>query len=572
MNRKKIPIGVDDFTDFKQQGFYFVDKTGLIKELLGNGGKVNLFARPRRFGKSLNMSMLKCFFEIGTDKSLFDGLEISSEEKLCEEYMGQYPVISLSLKTVHAESQEMAMYELGALIGKEAMRFHFLLDDDRLSKEEKKLYSQLIRVSNKANGMFDLPETVITGSLNTLSMLLHKYYEHKVIILIDEYDVPLAKANERGYYRKMVDIIRNMFDAGLKSNPHLEFAVLTGCLRVSKESIFTGLNNPKIYSMLSGECSRWFGFTDAEVRDMLAYYGLSEYYDVTKEWYDGYRIGEANVYNPWDVINWCSQLLNSPDKSPKLYWANSSGNEELKRFVRRMGNGVMKAELERLLSGQSVQKQIEEQLTYDTIYDSIENMWSLLYATGYLTADGLPVGDTLRLRIPNLEVSYIFSRFILGMFQEKVAGDGQTVANLCSALKAGDAPEVERLFAGYLSKTVTIRDTAVPDDFKEQLYHGAMLGILAFKENWGVTSNGQSGDGYYDILIEDEEDGIGIVIETKYAKKEQYDAACKKALKQINEKNYTAELREDDMHTIFKYGIACYRNRCRVVVEREENL
>ncbi|MCD8010233.1 MAG: ATP-binding protein [Lachnospiraceae bacterium] len=549
--------------------YYYVDKTAFIKELLTNPGKVNLFTRPRRFGKSLNISMLKCFLEIGADKELFDGLAISRETNLCETYMGQFPVISISLKTAHGDSYEFAKNELCTILANEALRFRFLLSSDRLYEEEKDLYRQLIKVDDSLNSAFALSEATITSSLNTLSRLLEKHYGRKVIILIDEYDVPLAKANSYGYYDRMVILIRNMLDAALKTNESLYFAVMTGCLRVAKESIFTGLNNLKIYSLLDARCNEQFGFTDQEVRQMLDYFGLSDYYAVTKEWYDGYRIADTYVYNPWDVINWCDQLLTGTDKKPKNYWKNSSGNEEVKRFIRQMGNGVTKAQIERLISGETVQKTIEEQLTYNTMYDTIENMWSLLFATGYLTPAEMPSGNLVRLKIPNNEVRDIFRDFILEVFEEKVSEDGALVTEFCSALKNGDTSDIERVFTNAMKKTISIRDTAVKKEFKENFYHGLILGILLFKSDWGVSSNRESGDGYYDLLIEIEEEEIGIVIEVKYAEGGNLDAACKEALDQINENNYTAELKEDDMHKILKYGIACYKKQCQVVLERE---
>ncbi len=569
MGKLRMPIGVDDFAKLRTDHFYYVDKTGMIKELLENWGEVNLFTRPRRFGKSLNMSMLKCFLEIGADKSLFDGLEILKETGLCEEHMGKYPVISISLKTAHSDNFERAMSQLCTIIGKEALRFRSLLDSDRLNEEEKKLYSQLIQPDQTAQGLFSFPESVVTASLHTLSMLLRKVYDQRVIILIDEYDVPLAKAYERGYYDSMIRVIRAMLDAALKSNANLKFAVMTGCLRVSKESIFTGLNNPKMYTLLDAECDEYFGFTDEEVRKMLDSYGLSEYYEVTKEWYDGYQVARANVYNPWDVINWCNQLITNPDNTPKSFWTNSSGNEELRRFIRRMGDGVTKAQLERLIAGETVQKKIEEQLTYDSMYDSIENMWSLLFATGYLTQSGRPSGNLVRLTIPNTEVRLIFSEYILNLFEKEVEKDGELVAEFCNALKAGDASEVERLFLLFMSKTISIRDTAVRKEFKENFYHGMLLGILGFKSDWAVDSNRESGEGYYDIAIEIEDEAIGIIIEVKYAENEDFDAACKEAMQQIEDQDYTAELKKDDMQTILKYGIACCRKKCRVVVGRE---
>ncbi|MCD7716901.1 MAG: ATP-binding protein [Lachnospiraceae bacterium] len=566
-----MPIGIDDFAKIRTNDFYYVDKTGMIKDLLSNWGEVNLFTRPRRFGKSLNMSMLRHFFETGADRSLFDGLEISKESELCEKHQGQYPVIAISLKTAHANNYERALSELSTVIGKEALRFRFLLESTRLNDEEKGLYRQLIRYDQEQQGVFSFPEAVITASLNTLSMLLRKHYGKKVIILIDEYDVPLAKANENGYYQEMVSMIRAMFDSALKSNENLQFAVMTGCLRVSKESIFTGLNNLKLYTLLDAECDEYFGFTDEEVRQMLAAYDLEEYYEITKEWYDGYQVARANVYNPWDVINWCNQLLSSPDKTPKSYWANSSGNQELRRFISRLGDDVTRSQIERLLAGQTVQKKIEEQLTYNNMYSSIENMWSLLFSTGYLTQSGTPSGNLVRLAIPNAEVRFIFSEFILKLFEKEVAKDGEEADAFCRALKNGDITEVERLFTRFMDKTVSIRDTAVKKEFKENFYHGILLGILFYKSGWSVESNRESGGGYFDIAIEIEDESIGILIEVKYAENEKYSEACEEALQQIDDNNYIAELREDDMQTILKYGIACYKKKWFFRKSRKEN-
>jgi len=569
MENRKLPIGIDDFEKIRTGDFYYIDKTGMIKELLGNWGQVNLFTRPRRFGKSLNMSMLKYFFEVGTDKKLFNGLTISRETNLCEEHLGQYPVISISFKTAHADTFKQARSQLCSIIGEEALHFRFLLDSDRLNIDDKRLYGQLIQFDSSGQESFAMPETVLTRSLKNLSMLLQKHYGQKAIILIDEYDVPLAKANENGYYREMIHIIRSMFDSALKSNESLYFAVLTGCLRVSKESIFTGLNNPKMYTLLDARCDEYFGFTDEEVKTMLSSYGLSDYYEVTKEWYDGYRIARANVYNPWDVINWCDQLLTYPDKTPKSYWANSSGNKELREFIDRLGNGVTKAQLERLVAGQTVQKKIEEQLTYDSMYDTIENMWSLLFATGYLTQSGTPSGNLVRLTIPNAEIRSIFSDFILNLFEREISKDGEAVDAFCQALKNGDVSEVEQLFTKFMDKTISIRDTAVKKEFKENFYHGILLGILMFKSSWSVDSNRESGEGFFDIAIEIEDESIGIIIEVKYAESEKFDEACEEALQQIDDNDYTAELRMDDMQTILKYGIACYKKRCKAVMLKE---
>ncbi|MCD8097762.1 MAG: ATP-binding protein [Lachnospiraceae bacterium] len=556
-----MPIGIEDFAKLRTNNFYYVDKSGMIKELLSNWGEVNLFTRPRRFGKSMNMSMLKYFFEIGTDKSLFDDLVISGETELCEKYMGQYPVISVSLKGIEGANYNVARSMAVDVINEEARRLSFLLESPRLIPSEKELLSRLMDK--------EMEDGSLVSSLRNFTELLAKHYGKKVIVLIDEYDVPLAKANECGYYHEMIRLIRGIFHQALKTNSNLEFAVLTGCLRVSKESIFTGLNNPKMYTLLETECDEQFGFTDAEVQKMLAYYDLSEYYELTKEWYDGYKIGRANVYNPWDVINWCNQLLTSLNKVPKSYWTNSSGNEEVQKFIQKMGDGVTKTQIERLISGDTVQKRIEEQLTYDTMYSSVENMWSLLYATGYLTQSETPVGNLVRLTIPNTEVRSIFRDYVLQLFEKNITQDGETVAAFCEALKSGDAVEVERLFTVLMKNTVSVRDTAVRKEFKESFYHGLLLGILGFKDGWSVDSNRESGEGYYDIAVEIEEEEIGIIIEVKYARNAQFEKECEKALRQIRDNDYTAELKADGMRTLLKYGIACYKSQCKVAVERE---
>ncbi len=573
MNRQLLPVGIDNFEKLRQQNFYYVDKTGLIKDLLANKGEVNLFTRPRRFGKTLNMSMLQCFFEIGRDVSLFDGLKISKETELCNQYMGQYPVVFISLKTVEGKDYDTARVELCSVIGNEASRFDFLLDSPNLSELDKERYLQLIRVDSTGDGVFAIAQGALTQSLYTLTDLLYKHYQKRVIVLIDEYDVPLAKANDSGYYKDMVGTIRAMFHASLKTNTHLEFAVMTGCLRIAKESIFTGLNNLCVFTMQSSQFDEQFGFTDAEVRQMLADYALSECYDKTKEWYDGYHMGRVDVYNPWDVICWCKDLKADGKMSPQSYWTNSSSNTEVRRFIRLMGDGVTRTDMERLVSGESVKKRIVEQLTYDTMYDSIDNMWSLLFATGYLTKSGDTDEDGVNLVIPNMEVRQIFTDSLLALFREDVQKDSALLNSFCAALQDGDASGVERLLGTYMKHTISIRDTMIQTKFKESFYHGILLGILSFRNGWNVYSNIQSGDGYCDIAIlienDDEDQETGIVIEMKYATGGNMDAACEAALRQINEKHYTQFLVDEEASPIHKYGIACYRRKCRVMVETE---
>ena len=567
--KKRLPVGIDKFEKIREEGFYYIDKTGFICDLLHKWGEVNLFTRPRRFGKSLNMSMLQYFLEFGCKKELFDGLEIAKDAELCEKHMGQYPVISISLKDVNGSDYRMARSLLCSVIGSEAMRFQFLLEDERLSEKEKWLYEQLTHVGAPGEASFVMDDSVLTGSLRTLSELLEKYYGRKVILLIDEYDVPLAKANEQNYYDEMVLLIRSLFGQALKTNGSLHFAVLTGCLRVSKESIFTGLNNTKVFSITDEACDSYFGFTDEEVKDMLAYYELTDKYEIMKEWYDGYRFGEADVYCPWDVVSYVDKLLTRRSLPPQDYWSNTSGNDIVRHFIEKLGDGLTRGELEALVAGESVSKEIYEDLTYNQLYDSIDHIWSVLFATGYLTRRGTGHGNSIELAIPNREIRNLFTRQIMTLFKEDVEKDGGTLRAFCSALEAGDAPEVERLFTAYLNRTVSIRDTFVRKPTKENFYHGILLGILGFKNGWYVKSNQEAGSGYSDILIRDEDQDIGIIIEIKYAERERLEAACREALGQIEAQDYASELREDGYSPILKYGIACWKKRCRAMVEKE---
>lgn len=565
--RLKLPIGIENFEEIRREGFYYVDKTAMIRELLENWGKVNLFTRPRRFGKSLNMSMLRSFLEIGGDKTLFDDLEISGETELCQKYQGRFPVISISLKSISAPDFASARSLLCSVIGDEAVRFHDLLESKKLSTTEKDIYRQLIAVDEKNNGIYTISDAALSGSLKTLSSLLYKHFGEKVIILIDEYDVPLAKANENGYYDQMVSLIRNIFEQALKTNDCLYFAVLTGCLRVSKESIFTGLNNPRILSVTTVRFDEYFGFTDNDVRDLLSYYGLESSYDSIKNWYDGYRFGNVDVYCPWDVISYCDELLSDPDLPPRDYWSNTSSNNIIRSFIEMTGDGLTKRELENLIAGENVIKEIHEDLTYNTIYDSPENLWSVLFATGYLTQRGRTEDGFLKLTIPNLEIRRIFIRQIMTMFRNETQKDGITLQAFCHALSNGNAREVERLFNLYLSRTISIRDTFARRPLKENFYHGILLGILSFKGNWYIQSNAESGNGYSDILIESEDGETGIIIEVKYAEQSDLEQVCRSGLEQIRKKDYAARLRNDGAERIFRYSIACFRKRCRVMVE-----
>ena len=555
--KKKLPIGIEDFREIREEGFYYVDKTGLITELLQNWGKVNLFTRPRRFGKSLNMSMLKYFFEIGSDPALFEGLEISKEKQLCEEYMGKFPVISISLKGINAGCYETARAMAVKTINEEASRFQYLLDDECLTPDEKETFSMLLKRN--------MDDAALFGSLRDLSRLLQKHHGRKVVLLIDEYDVPLAKAFEQGYYDQMIVLIRNMFEQGLKTNGNLFMAVLTGCMRVSKESIFTGLNNLRVLSIADVEFEEYFGFTDREVRDLLDYYEMNEHYEQIREWYDGYRFGSVDVYCPWDVICCCGKLRSNPKAQPQNYWCNTSSNDAVRRFIEMADVGATKMEIEKLVAGEEITKEIRQELTYQDMYSTIENLWSLLFTTGYLTQRGEPDGRRFHLVIPNKEIREIFEMQIVDLFKEHVKKDGETLDRFCEALKNGETESIQRQFQAYLRKTISIRDTFVKKNMKENFYHGILLGILGFKASWNVFSNRETGDGYSDLLITIPDEAIGIVIEMKYADDGNLDAACKKALEQIEGNHYEEELYDEGMDDILKYGIACYKKRCRVM-------
>ncbi|MBD5448811.1 MAG: AAA family ATPase [Lachnospiraceae bacterium] len=563
--KRKLPIGIENFEDIRTEKFYYVDKTGLIRELLGNWSKVNLFTRPRRFGKSLNMNMLKEFFEIGCKKELFAGLEISKETEICKEYMGQFPVVSVSLKGVNGVDYPGARAMMCSVVGTEAMRFQLLAESDKLSDKEKKQYDQLTMIDETNQEGFLMPDSVLIESLKILTGLLRKHYGKKVILLIDEYDVPLAKASERGYYDRMITLIRSFFEQALKTNDNLYFAVMTGCLRVAKESIFTGLNNLKVLSVTSVKFDEYFGFTDGEVREMLAYYGLEDSYDTVKDWYDGYRFGNVDVYCPWDVINYVDDLRDDPVIAPKDYWSNTSSNDVVRHFIEQAGLGPNKRLIENLIAGETVEKEIHQELTYDKLYDSIDNIWSVLFTTGYLTQRGKPDGDLYRLAIPNMEIRKIFTGQIMAMFKETARNDGEALQSFCDALQNGDAGTVEKQFGAYLEKTISIRDTFVRRETKENFYHGILIGILGYKDGWYVKSNRESGSGYSDIQVEIEDAKVGIIIEVKYAQEAQMDTVCRNALEQIEKKGYAKELYEDGMQTVLKYGIACYKKTCKVM-------
>ena len=557
----KLPVGIENFEKIRRDGFYYVDKTGLIEQLLNNWGEVNLFTRPRRFGKTLNMSMLKCFFEIGTDQSLFDGLYISKNKALCDAYMGKYPVISISLKGVNADSYENARSLLKRIVMEEAKMHRIIMSGNRLDDIDKAEYMSLVTG--------EMGEDTLVYSMKTLTALLEKYYEKKVIVLIDEYDVPLAKANENGYYDQMVLLVRNLFENVLKTNSSLKFAVLTGCLRVAKESIFTGLNNFKTNSILDEEYDETFGFVDDEVKEMLHYYGQDTHYETVKEWYDGYRFGNADVYCPWDVINYCDAHRRNPMLPPENYWTNTSGNDVLKHFIESAGaaKGLAKTDLERLVNGEIVEKDIREDLTYNELYASMDNLWSTLFMAGYLTHKGRVDTKRFRLAVPNREIRNIITEQVLALFKQNVEKDGQLLNDFCSALSDGHTDEVERLFSEYMKKTISVRDTFARKELKENFYHGLLLGILGFKAGWSVMSNRESGKGFSDIMIMIDDAEIGIVIEVKYAESHDLEAVCKDALKQMIDKRYTEYFEQQGIKKILKYGIACRVKECKVMLE-----
>lgn len=554
-NRLKLPVGIEDFEEIRKEGFYYIDKTKLIEQLLMSWGKVNLFTRPRRFGKTLNMSMFKTFFEAGTDKSVFDGLYISRNRKICEEYMGKYPVIFLSLKGADGLTFDAALKRIITTIKNEARRHYYLKNSEKLVDEERMQYDKLL-----SGQMEDLSD-----SIRLLSELLCRHYGEKVIIIIDEYDVPLDKAFSNGYYDEMAELIRGLLGQALKTNDFLQFAILTGCLRVSKESIFTGINNFKVLSVMDTRFDEQFGFTDEEVKKMLLDYGLSSHFEEVKEWYDGYRFGNADVYCPWDVVNYIDLLCADPNATPQDFWSNSSSNSIVRRFIDE-ANVQTKAEIEQLIAGESIEKDVSQELTYNEIDRSIENLWSVLLTTGYLTQNGRTVSGKYLLKIPNREIRNLFTRQIKEWFSDVSKSDGKTLEELCEAFVKKEPEKIEKIFGNYLWNTISIRDTAVAKKKKENFYHGVLLGLLGYKSTWRTISNAESGIGYSDILIEIGENRMGIVIELKYAEGGDMDAACEEALQQIEEKDYIARLKQDGMQNFIKYGIACFRKNCKVVM------
>ena len=554
MTAKKLPVGIENFEEIRKQDFYYVDKTGLIVDLLASWGKVNLFTRPRRFGKTLNMSMLKCFFEIGGDKSIFEGLTISRENALCETYMGKYPVVFVSLKGVGGLTFKDVYERLRVVIRSEAFRLGVLRDSTAISSEEKSAYIRIIEEKDTSSDIVD--------SLKMLCILLEKHYGQKVILLIDEYDVPLDKAYAHGYYDQMIDLIRAMFGAALKTNDSLFFAVLTGCLRVSKESIFTGLNNLMVHSISDTSFDEYFGFTDAEVSKMLADYGLESHHAEARAWYDGYRFGGQDVYCPWDVINYCYALRASEHAKPKAYWMNTSGNDMVRRLISKGTDGTTQVEIERLIAGETITKTLNENLTHNEIDANIGNIWSLLYMTGYLTVADYPDGNRYELKIPNYEVRQIFTQQVLEWFNDKARAETDKLSELYTAFETGDAATITEFLNSQLLDTVSFYDA------HESFYHGFLLALLSTCANWRVTSNAETGKGRSDIIVERKDRKIGFVVEVKDVKDEgKLDNACEVAMKQIEEKDYTAILRRYRVKEIWTYGIAFWDKECRVAAK-----
>lgn len=555
MELLKLPVGIDNFEKIRRNNFYYIDKTRLVEQALHNWSEVTLFTRPRRFGKTLGMSMLRSFFEIGTDKSLFDGLYISQNKSLCDEHMGKYPVIFLTLKGVEGLTFADAKMMLKSILSTEMDRHYYLKTSEALTDEDKAYFVKMLTGTDEN----------INDSLRKLSQLLYKHYGKKVVILIDEYDVPLDKAYQNGYYHEMVSLIRGLFGQALKTNDYLQFAILTGCLRISKESIFTGLNNFKVLSIMDTRFDEQFGFTDSEVEELLAAYNLDSHFTEIKEWYDGYHFGNADVYCPWDVINYVDLLRFESTAKPQDFWSNSSGNALVRSFIDK-ADVQTKDEIERLIAGEYIEKEISQELTYDEIDKSIANLWSVLFTTGYLTKQGVTDDGRVRLSIPNREIKNLFIKKIREWFSDTTANDGKTLEQFCNAFVDKDTEKIEELFGDYLWNTISIRDTAVAKDKKENFYHGILLGLLGYKASWLIKSNTESGTGYSDILVEVPNNRTGIVIELKYAENGDMDAACDEALKQIEEKSYVDKLKQDGMRNFIKYGIACFKKDCKVVV------
>lgn len=565
MKNLKLPLGIEDFQEIRRNGFYYIDKTGLIEQLLDSWGNVNLFTRPCRFGKSLNMSMLRYFFEIGTDKTLFDGLHIMQRKDLCDEYMGRFPVVFLTLKGVDGLTFEKATNKLIKIVALEAERFIFLKNSDKLTDNEKQRYCALVKMQD---GKYAMDEDTLESALQTLSELLYRHYGQKVVILVDEYDVPLDKAYQNGYYKEMVSMIRSLFGEALKTNEFLQFAVLTGCLRVSRESIFTGLNNFKIFSITDARFDEQFGFTEDEVGKMLKDYHLEEHLAEMKEWYDGYHFGDADIYCPWDVINRVDDLCDTPEAKPKCYWINSSGNALVKRFV-SIANRTTQDEIEHLIAGEPIEKSVRLDLTYDEIDKSIDNIWSVLFTTGYLTQADMTEQGAYKLVIPNKEVRTVYISQIQEWFKQKIADNTEQMAHFWKAIEDGNTEIIEQYLNQTLSNTISVFDTKAPEMEKENSYHTFLAGMLTGNTDWVVKSNVEAGEGFADIIIKPQNPDDGIIFELKCSKEASgLDKACERVIKQIRDRRYLECLKNDGRHNMIFYGIAFYKKRCKVVVEK----
>lgn len=565
MKNLKLPVGIEDFQEIRRNGFYYIDKTGLIEQLLDSWGKVNLFTRPCRFGKSLNMSMLRYFFEIGTDMTLFNGLHIMQRKDLCDEYMGRFPVVFLTLKGVDGLTFEKATNKLIKIVALEAERFIFLKNSDKLTDNEKQRYCALVQMQY---GKYAMDDDTLESALQTLSELLYRHYGQKVVILVDEYDVPLDKAYQNGYYKEMVSMIRSLFGEALKTNEFLQFAVLTGCLRVSRESIFTGLNNFKIFSITDARFDEQFGFTEDEVGKMLKDYHLEEHLAEMKEWYDGYHFGDADIYCPWDVINRVDDLCDTPEAKPKCYWINSSGNALVKRFV-SIANRTTQDEIEHLIAGEPIEKSVRLDLTYDEIDKSIDNIWSVLFTTGYLTHADMTEQGAYKLVIPNKEVRTVYISQIQEWFKQKIADNTEQMAHFWKAIEDGNAEIIEQYLNQTLSNTISVFDTKAPEMEKENSYHTFLAGMLTGNTDWVVKSNVEAGEGFADIIIKPQNPNDGIIFELMYSKEASgLDKACERAIKQIRDRRYLEYLKNDGRHNMIFYGIAFYKKRCKVVVEK----
>ena len=561
--RLKLPVGIDGFEKIRRNDFYYIDKTKLIEQLFLNWGEVNLFTRPRRFGKTINMSMLKSFFEIGTDPSLFDGLYISENKELCKQHQGQYPVIFLSLKDVEGLSFSEAKRRCIQLIKREAERFYGLKNSERLLDIDKKNYCRLLDMTVQEED-----SDIVSSSIKMLSALLYKHYGKKTVILIDEYDVPLDKAFQHGYYKEMVHFIRGLLGEALKTNDSLSFAVLTGCLRVSKESIFTGLNNFKILSITDTRFDEQFGFTDTEVRKLLLDYHLEDRFDEVKEWYDGYRFGNADVYCPWDVINFVDRAKDDREAKPEAYWINTSGNDLVKRFIDK-ANKTTKSEIERLINGEAIEKELRLDLTYEEVDQSIENLWSVLFTTGYLTQSGRNENGAYRLIIPNREVREVFRLQINEWFKKSIFSNTERLTAFWKAFEEGDTEGVEQYLNRILSNSISVFDTKARKEEKESSYHNLLVGILTGNADWLVKSNVEAGEGFADIIVETDDPDAGIVAELKYTKNfDDMKMTCQKAIDQIRDRRYQEYLLNDDRKDIRLYGITFCKKRCCTISEK----